>query len=120
MNDRELAVLVAGVELRPSGTTKRPVRFVCVPTVQGATNQMKGRWFDLVIVQANFAREDTLEWVERLRTAKPFLPIVVLLGCEQGRQLVEGRLRRAGVTAVLSGDSSKELQKWLDGWVARH
>ncbi len=117
MRLRELTILVVGVGLRRVGDAGYDVRFVCVPTTQQATERLRERRFDLVLLWVDLTRPDTLGWVERLRAAKPFLPVVVITDGEPISADVEARLRQIGVAAVLTG-GAVELETWFDQWIA--
>ena len=100
MNDTDLEVLAAGVELRPTGATKRKLRLVCVPTVELATGRLK-------ILTGAMAREITTD-DEGLATGVSYVEtatgrevqvrarVVVLAAsaCESARLLLNSRSRR--------------------------
>lgn len=111
-------VLVVGVGLPETDSTRAHVQVIRAPTTRLATDHMKKHHFDLVIVHANLTNEDNMTWIKRLRAARPFLPLAVVHDASTVPQAVEVSLRLAGVTAVLCS-KTKELQAWLTEWLAR-
>ena len=110
-------ILAVGVRMQEFGSTGSDMRVVYVPTPRSAVAQMRRQQFDVVLVQADYEDKENMNWLARLRAARPSLPIVVLHECEPAPRGSEMRLRTTVATAVLS--SKTELQVWLGDWLAR-
>ena len=118
----QAAVLVVGARRPSLQTADLLIDVVGAATLSAATGKLKRCAFDLVIIQIGVESTHAVNWVERLRTAKPLLPVVACLEPGAARQTVESRLRAAGVNAVVGDDQNLErwLELWWVAWVGRH
>ncbi len=108
-------VLVVGSrEVEPYDSER--MTFVSARTRALATGVLRKNGFDLVIFNSAFSSDDEFVWIQRLLTARPFMPVVALVEYEQVPQTVEARLRASGVAAVLNTETD-ELRTWLQQWV---
>ena len=98
-------VLAIGIQLPVDGIeSDDDVAFVCVPSTGQAVHRMRHESFDLLVIRVGSGGGDVVGWLQRVRDAKPYLPIVVFVVPEGNEEGLERNLRRVGVTAVMNAD----------------
>ena len=112
MQHNTLKILTVGETLLEEHLSSLNVRYRSVETLTEATQALRRAIFDVVILRIDDAESANVEWIRRLRSAKPFLTVLALSDDRGLAKPVESALRSAGVTALFCTGQSL-LRSWL-------
>ena len=99
-------VLTVGLGKREQALQDLPIEIVSVQTAAQAARSLKNENFDSVIIRWDSRDEDCSLFLKRLRTVKPDISTMVLVGADDPSQEIEAR--SIGVSIVVTEDCSDE------------
>lgn len=112
MQHNTLRILTVGETLLEEHLSRLDVRYRCVETLTEATQALRRAFFDVVILRIDYSELAYVEWIRRLRSAKPNLPVLALSGDQGLAKPIELAFRSAGVTALFCTNHNL-LRSWI-------
>lgn len=100
-------VLTVGLEDRINTLRGLPIRVFNTPTGFEAGRSLKNENVDSIISSWNLPDAPNGRFVKALRSAKPYLPVIVVVRAADTAQEIAAR--SIGVSAVLASDESDEV-----------
>jgi DNA-binding NarL/FixJ family response regulator len=100
-------VLTVGLEGRIEALKGLPIRVFNMPTGLEAGRSLKNENIDSIICNWNLPDAPNGRFVKTLRSAKPYLPVIVVV--QAANSVQEIAARSIGASAVLGSDESDEV-----------
>lgn len=100
-------ILTVGLESRIEALKGLPIRVFNMPTGIEAGRSLKNENFDSIISSWNLPDAPNGRFVKTLRSAKPYLPVIVVVRAADPAQEIAAR--SIGAVAVLGSDESDEV-----------